>query len=148
MKSRTIYYSVMTLCLAVGLFLGGCRHHSGPHDARAEKMIRYLTDELSLTEAQQTMLMDFKDDMLKRREEARQCRQKNKGIIMEELKKDTIDQERVMSLYLEHKPKMDELAAYVVTRLAEFHATLTPEQKSILIDKLETLDKWHSYFAD
>jgi len=37
---------------------------------------------------------------------------------------------------------------FVVSSLSEFHKTLTSEQKSILIDKLETFDKWHSYFGE
>ncbi len=148
MKPRNITIGAIAVCLAFGSLFVGCRHHFGSHEARAEKTIRYLTDELILTEPQQAMLKSFKDEMLKKREDAHQCRQKNKAVIMEELKKDTVDQESLMNIYTEHKPKIDELATFVISSLAEFHETLTPEQKSTLIDKLETFDKWHSYFAD
>lgn len=148
MKPRIITIGAIASLLLCVSFFAGCHHHSGSHEVRAEKMIRFLTDELSLSESQQEMLVTFKDEMFKKRAEARRNRQKNKTVMMEELKKDTIDQERLLNIYIDQKPKMDETVTFIISSLAEFHASLTSEQKSILIDKLERLDKWHSYFAD
>lgn len=124
----------------------GCRH-SCPSD-RADRMIRYVTDELKLTDAQQTLLVTIKDELAERRAEARKRRELAQPIIMEELQKDAIDQERLLNLYRESKPRMDDFAEYAVSRFAEFHASLSPEQKAILIEKIQKLKKWHTYFAD
>jgi len=38
---------------------------------------------------------------------------------------------------------MDELIDLGIDRLVEFHKTLTPEQKTKLVKKLENFEKWH-----
>jgi len=136
----------MALFLAGGLFFAGCRHHS--HSDKADRMIRYLTDELSLTGDQTAMLDRFKDEMIQKRVEMKADKEKHKEILKEEIRKETIDQDRLMSIYLEHKPKMDEMVSFVITSYAEFHNSLNDEQRTKLIKKLESLEKWHSYCSD
>ncbi len=111
-------------------------------------MIRDLSDELDLTKAEQGKLESFKDEMLERRKEAQECHKENKAIFMDELKKDSVDQDRFLGMYNDHKPKMDEMVKFVISNFAEFHESLTAEQKTKLIKKIESLEKWHSYFAD
>jgi Spy/CpxP family protein refolding chaperone len=60
-----------------------------------------------------------------------------------QLRSEEIDQVRVKDLIAEHRAKMDEIVDLVVTRLSEFHQTLTPEQKEKLVAKIETFKKWH-----
>ncbi len=146
MKRKKIYIPIMTLFLAGGLLFAGCRHHSS-HD-KADRMIRYITDELSLTSDQTAMLNQFKDEMIKKRVEMKTEKEKHKEVLREELRSDTIDQDRLMNIYLEHKPKMDEMASFVITSYAEFHNSLNEEQRTKLINKLESLEKWHSYCSD
>ena len=63
--------------------------------------------------------------------------------LVAQLRSEEIDQERVKTLVAEHRAKMDEIVDLIVVRLAEFHKTLTPEQKEKLITKIETFKKWH-----
>jgi Spy/CpxP family protein refolding chaperone len=50
---------------------------------------------------------------------------------------------RVKAVIAERRAQMDEIVDLIVVRLAEFHKTLTPEQKEKLIAKIETFKKWH-----
>jgi Spy/CpxP family protein refolding chaperone len=60
-----------------------------------------------------------------------------------QLRSEEIDQELVKARIAEHRAKMDHIIDLLVVRLAEFHKTLTPEQKEKLVAKLETFKKWH-----
>ncbi len=146
MKRKKIYIPIMALFLTGGLLFAGCRHQS--HQDKAERMIRYLADELTLTSNQTAMLDRFKDEMIKKRVEMHADKEKHKNILKEELRSETIDQERLMSIYVDHKPKMDEMVSFVITSYAEFHDSLNEEQRTKLIKKLESLEKWHSYCSD
>ncbi len=146
MKRKKIYIPIIALFLTGGLLFGGCRHHS--HHDKADRMIRYLTDELTLNVDQTAMLDRFKDEMLKKKGEMRASREQHKSIFMEELRSETIDQDRLMNIYLEHKPIMDDMVSFVIASLAEFHDSLNEDQRSIVIEKLKSLEKWHSHFSD
>ena len=63
--------------------------------------------------------------------------------LVTQLRSEEIDKVRVKALVGEHRAQMDEIIDLIVDRLAEFHKTLTPEQKDKLVAKIETFKKWH-----
>jgi Spy/CpxP family protein refolding chaperone len=63
--------------------------------------------------------------------------------LVAQLRSEEIDQVRVKAVIAERRAQMDEIVDLIVVRLAEFHKTLTPEQKEKLIAKIETFKKWH-----
>ena len=65
------------------------------------------------------------------------------GEIIAQLRSEEIDQARVMAIIAERRAQMNELIDLLVVRLAEFHKTLTQEQKEKLVAKIETFKKWH-----
>ena len=140
------YLAVVAIVLAVVVVVAGCRQD--PHAGRAEKMIRYLSDELDLTQAQQDMLNQFKDEMLERREEMQSARRLHMEEFMTQVQKETMDKDRLMAMVNETKPKIDDMVSHVITSMVEFHATLTPEQRAKLVEKLERMKKWHAYFHE
>lgn len=147
MKKKITYISVAAFIILGGMLFYGCKFHHSPED-RAERLIRYLSDELDLTKGQQEKLESFKNEMLERRKESQECHKESKAIFMDELKKDSIDQDRFLGMYNNHKPKMDETVKFIISNFADFHESLTAEQKTKLIEKIESFEKWHSYFAD
>ena len=146
MVNKKHYVAIAAFLLAALVLFAGCRHSSPAH--RADKMIGHISDELDLTPVQKEMLEQFKEEMLDRRDKMQAERHLQMEVLMTEIKKDTMDKDRLMAMYEASKPKFDDAAAYVVSSMVEFHSTLTPDQRAKLIENLERLKKWHSYMHD
>ena len=128
------------LISGVSLF-SGCRRHS--HGHKAEFMVDYISETLGLSENQQAQLNQIKDQVMTK---ARQMHADNESMreeLIAQLRSEEIDEVRVKAVIAEHRAQMDEVVDLVVDRLAEFHRTLTPEQKEKLVAKIETFKKWH-----
>jgi Spy/CpxP family protein refolding chaperone len=128
------------LISGVGLF-SGCRRHS--HSHKAEFMVDYISETLDLNENQQEQLDQIKDELLTKAKDMHADKASMHEELVVQLRSEEIDQVRVKNLIAEHRAKMDEIVDLVVTRLSEFHQTLTPEQKEKLVAKIETFKKWH-----
>lgn len=141
MIKKGLYISLIgMLILGVALF-SGCRRHS--HSHKAEFMVDYISETLDLNESQQAQLDQIKDELLVKAQGMHADKESMHGELVAQLRREEIDQERVKTLVAEHRAKMDEIVDLIVVRLAEFHKTLTPEQKEKLIAKIETFKKWH-----
>jgi membrane-bound ClpP family serine protease len=62
-----------------------------------------------------------------------------------ELLKEEIDQQRVKELIAQKREQMTEIMDLAVVRLAEFHKTLSTEQKEKLVAKLEWFHEKHQH---
>ena len=129
-----------TLISGVALF-SGCRRHS--HGHKAEFMVDYISETLDLNESQQAQLDQIKDELMAKAQGMHVDKESMREELVAQLRSEEIDQERVKAVIAEHRAKMDEIINLIVVRLAEFHKTLTPEQKEKLIAKIETFKKWH-----
>ncbi len=135
-------YSVMVVSLIFSVgFFSGCRNHG--HGRGAEFAVDYITEVLDLTEAQQTHLNQIKEEFMEKRDQMRANRAEHHDEIIALLGSEEIDQERVRVIIAEHRVQMDEMIDLAVVRLAEFHRTLTPEQKAKLVEKVESFKKYH-----
>ena len=128
------------LISGVGLF-SGCRRHS--HGHKAEFMVDYISEALDLSESQQAQLDQIKDELMAKAKGMHADKESLHEELVTQLRSEEIDQVRVKAVIAEHREKMDEIIDLVVVRLAEFHKTLTAEQKEKLIAKIETFKKWH-----
>jgi Spy/CpxP family protein refolding chaperone len=133
---------VVGLLLGVGLF-SGCRSHG--HGRGAEFAVDYVTDVLDLTDEQQVHLNQIKEEFMVKRDQMRANKAKHYDEIIAQLGSEEIDQERVMIIVAEHRAQMDEIIDLAVVRIAEFHRTLTPEQKAKLVKKIESFKKYHDH---
>ena len=133
---------VIGLLLGVGLF-SGCRNHG--HGRGAEFAVDYVTDVLDLTDEQQAHLNQIKEEMMEKREQMHASKAKHYDEIINQLGSEEIDQERVKIIIAEHRAQMDEMIDLAVARIAEFHRTLTPEQKAKLVKKIESFKKYHNH---
>jgi Spy/CpxP family protein refolding chaperone len=135
-------YSVMMVSLILGVgFFSGCRNHS--HGGGAEFAVDYISEVLDLTEAQQTHLNQIKEEFMDKREQMRANRARHHDEIIALLGSEEIDQVRVRAIIAEHRVQMDEMIDLAVVRFAEFHRTLTPEQRAKLVKKVEDFRKYH-----
>ena len=141
MLKKGLYISVVALLIAGVAGLSGCRRHSHAH--KAEFMVDYITDTLDLTESQQEQLNRIKDELMEKAQQMHTNKESMHAELVAQLSSEEIDQVLVQAKIAEHRAQMDEIIDLIVVRLAEFHKTLTPEQKEKLIAKLETFKKWH-----
>jgi len=128
------------LISGVSLF-SGCRRHS--HGHKAEFMVDYISETLDLNESQQAQLDQIKDEFMAKAQQMHTDKESMHKELVAQLRSEEIDQARVKAVIAEHRAQMDDIVDLVVLRLAEFHKTLTPEQKEKLIAKIETFKKWH-----
>jgi Spy/CpxP family protein refolding chaperone len=131
---------MISLVFGVGFF-SGCRPHG--HGRGVEFAVDYVSEVLDLNEAQQAHLNQIKEELMEKREQMHASKAKHHDEIIAQLSREEIDQERVQVIIAEHRVQMDEMIDLMVVRFAEFHRTLTPEQKTKLVKKLEGFHKWH-----
>jgi Spy/CpxP family protein refolding chaperone len=131
---------VGTLIAGLGLF-SGCRRSS--HDHKAEFMVDYISETLDLDDSQQAQLNQIKDELMAKARQMHAGRDSMFEELVAQLRSEEIDQARVKVLIAERRAQMDDFIDLLVVRLAEFHKTLTQEQKDKLVAKIETFKKWH-----
>jgi Spy/CpxP family protein refolding chaperone len=133
---------VITALLIAGVAgFSGCRHHS--HANKGTFMVDYISETLDLSPSQQEQLHRIKDELMEKAQQMHAHRESVHQVLVTQLRSAEIDQAQVKALIAEHRAQMDEIMDLIVVRLAEFHKTLTPEQKEKLISKIETFKKWH-----
>ena len=132
---------MIALLIAGVAAFSGCRRHSHAH--KAEFMVDYITETLDLTESQQEQLNQIKDEVMAEAKEMHANKEAMHAELVAQLRSEEIDQKLVKARIAEHRAKMDHIIDLLVVRIAEFHKTLTPEQKEKLVAKLETFKKWH-----
>ncbi len=131
---------IITILTLVGLgttLFVGC-HHRGGHRG-ADFMVDYMTEVLDLSDEQEDMADAFKNEILAKAKEKHADKKQMHAEIKAQLSSETIDTERVKAMMIEHRKEMEVVMNLAVDRVAEFHATLSPEQRAKLIKKLE---KW------
>lgn len=139
MLRKKSLWGIFPVLIAGLMFLGGC-HKSSP-----EKMADHIVDELSaklkLSDTQRDQLNATKVELLGKIAEMK----KNKGAMhnaaMAELQKDTLDQGQLKKMFATHTGEMDTIGNLVIDRLAQFHGTLTAEQKAKLVELLKDREK-------
>ena len=141
MVKKGIYVLLVSVLIAGVAGLAGCRRHS--HEHKAAFMVDYISESLDLTENQKEQLNQIKDEVLEKGRQMHANKESMHEELIVQLRSEEIDKVRMMEMIAEHRAQMDEIIDLLVNRLAEFHKTLTLEQKEKLIAKLETFKKWH-----
>ena len=141
MVRKGLYILLIGMLISGVALFSGCRRHS--HGHKAEFMVDYISEALDLNESQQAQLDQIKDELMAKAKGMHADKESLHEELVTQLRSKEIDQVRVMAVIAEHREKMDEIIDLVVVRLAEFHKTLTAEQKEKLIAKIETFKKWH-----
>ena len=136
--------TIVIVCAFVSgmLLFTGCRSHSPDH--KAEFMVDYISEALDLNDDQRAHLDGIKEEFLVKAKEMHARKEAMHAEFKAELLKEQIDQQRMKELIAQKRDQMTEIMDLAVVRLAEFHATLTPEQKEKLVAKLEYFHEKHS----
>ena len=127
--------------IAAALIFSGCRSHSD--QGKAEFMVDYVAETLDLTDEQRAQLEGIKEEFVAKAEAMRAEKRAMHDAFMAELRKAEIDPQLLKGLIAQKQAQMTEILELAVTRLAEFHRTLTPEQREKLVAKLEYYHQKH-----
>ena len=141
MVKKGLAISIIALLIAGVASFSGCRRHSHAH--KAEFMVDYISETLDLNESQQAQLNQIKEELMEKAQKMHANKESMHEELVTQLRSEEIDQALVKAKIAEHRVQMDDIIDLIVVRLAEFHKTLTPEQKEKLVAKIETFKKWH-----
>lgn len=143
MLKKGLYLSIIAVFVLSIAGLAGCRRHSPGQ--KAEFMVDYVSETLDLDESQQAHLDQIKDELLEKGIQMHADKAAMHSELVAQLRSEAIDPDRLKTMVTEHRVKMEALIDLGIVRLAEFHKTLTPEQREKLVAKLESFKKWHGH---
>jgi Spy/CpxP family protein refolding chaperone len=127
--------------ISTALIFSGCRSHSD--QGRVEFVVDYIAETLDLTDQQRAQLEGIKEEFMTKAVAMRADKKAMYDAFMAELRKEEIDPQRLKELAAQKQEQMTEILDLAITRLAEFHRTLTPEQREKLVAKLEYFRQKH-----
>ncbi len=140
MLKKGLYLAVVSILLSGVWIISGCGHRSP--EQRAEWMTEKIASKLELNEVQKKQLNSFKDELMDKKRQLRASRSTIEGELIAQLRNEKIDQEHLKEVIAKEEAKLDEMASTFVTQLAEFHDSLTPEQRTKLTEMVE---KWEDH---
>ena len=114
---------------------------SGHHGDRGGMMFELVSYKLDLTEVQEEKLFAIREEMVRLRKEVKVERKQQLDDVKLLILADVLDQDAVQKRFEMHHDRLRELAPSMIALIAEFHATLTPEQKNKVVG---VLDHWAS----
>ncbi len=138
---KVVIITVSIVCVAlIGLAIAGTG--SGPWHRTPEERVEFLksriSEKLELTDAQKVVLNRIGDEILAEHDQLEGTHEAFKTSFMETLKKDSVTPEELKELFETKKPVIDDLMQMAAEHIAEFHAILTPEQRTTLIAEIES----------
>ncbi len=135
--------TIVLICIFISgvLIFTGCRSHS--HQGKAEFMMDYIAETLDLNDQQRAQLDGIKEEFMVKAQEMHAQKAAMHAEFMAELRKEQIDPEKVKGLIAQKRSQMDEIIDLAVVRLAEFHQTLSAEQREKLVAKVEWFHNKH-----
>ena len=145
MVRKMAFPGIVLLILAGLVFFSACRHHSHAH--KGERIEAYLADELDLTPEQRDIVHQIHADLHQKHEEMRQVKEQTFETVMSQLKQDQMDSQILRKSVEDMQPHIKEMLLLFADGLAEFHASLRPEQRTKLVAKIEEFKKLHHTFA-
>ncbi len=126
------------MALLIGMVvLAGCRHRTP--EARADRAVEHIADELDLNASQRAQLDRTKAMMLDKRKEVLEVWNTVMNELIAQMKQERIDQTKLNAVIDESKAKLSAMSPDFVSHLAEFHASLNEEQRSQIIERLEKI---------
>jgi len=148
-KQKRIAMAVVISLVVAGLFIACGHRRSSMHDPeRMEKFATYMVDDvlddLDATDAQREDIHAIKSRVLAEITEMHADRKDHHAVILDEMKKDTPDADRLHARVDDKAEKMRAFAHRLVDYGVEVHQILDREQRAELVKKVnEHLEDCH-----
>lgn len=122
-------FRALALCALAGTI--ACRpwKHKSPEE-RAEWMVKRISKELDLNEAQKQTLNRIKDEFIAKHKADRPQMEAQFAALTELVRADTVDQVKLKDLRKKHQTHRESMENFFVDKAIEFHRVLTNEQRA------------------
>lgn len=111
-------------------------HHGGPPVMKLGKLIASL----DLTEAQESALLDLREDMVSEFKASRSDHKDELEAIVSGIKSGSVDRDAVHALIDTAAAERTALAHQATDRVLDIYDTLSPEQKTVLQERLDDIE--------
>lgn len=133
--------AIIGLGVGLGSLVSGCRHRSP--EQRAEWVVKKISNELDLTDAQKPKLQAVADFIVTERKAQEAQREETFTFAMAQVRGERLDKTEIERRVNRKLDEMKQKAPRLVDLVSEFHASLTPEQREKAASKLEKLKDCH-----
>ena len=136
-KAKSIL-SILTLAILVGSASTAMASWWKQTPAeKAEKLVAHVTDELKLTEDQQGKLTALSKEVLAQTKTFREQRAGHMDLLIDQVKSGQINKGLIKEELAQKHQQFGQVADLVIDRLADLYETLSPEQRTLLVERLE-----------
>ena len=137
MLKKTISSLAILAIIASLLLVSACRHYSP--EKRTQWMMKKFTKDLNLNDSQKEQLDVFKTEMVMKGRELKVAYKNTMEEMSLQLRSDEFDKQKIKDAVSKITAPQDEFISLFIDKLADFHSSLTAEQKSILVKKLDKM---------
>ena len=109
----------------------------GTPEERSERIVQKVTEELALTETQQTRLSDVKNEFLDMRKTMRSNREQTQTDIQAMLKQPTLDRNKANSIVNQHIETIHSRSPAIIDAIGNFYDSLDDAQRAELREFIE-----------
>lgn len=140
MVRKTVYSLVILAVVSSLLLVSACRHYSG--ERRMEWMMKKFSKDLKLTDPQKVQLDVFKTEMVAEGRHFWVACSNAMDTMNLQLRSSECDKEQLANAFSRIAASQEAFSLLFIERLAEFHGSLTPEQRAILAQKLDKMKRY------
>ncbi len=133
--------AVIGIGAGLGAMLTGC-HHKTPEE-KAAWVVKKITSELDLTDAQKPKLQAVADFIVAERKAHEAQREETITFALAQVRGDRLDRVEAERRIVQKLDDLKQKAPRLLELVAEFHASLTREQRENAASKLEKLKNCH-----
>jgi periplasmic protein CpxP/Spy len=146
MKNPTLIRTLALAMLGVAtLSISACHRYRTPEE-RADKMVSKVSKELDLNEQQKAKLVAVKDAFLVARAQGRTEHDAMFDEALAMIGRERFDQAKALQLLERHQAVQRKGAPDVLARVADFHASLSSEQRAKAVEQLKRFrDRMHGH---
>ena len=140
MLMKTISSLAILAIICSLLLVSACRHYSP--EKRTQWMMKKFTKDLELNDSQKEQLDVFKTEILMKGRELRVAYKNTMEELGLQLRSEEFDKQKVKDAVSRITAPQDEFISLFIEKLADFHSSLTPEQRTTLAKKLDKMKKY------
>jgi len=123
----------LLVVVTIPLTLTGCRNK----EMSSRRVTELATDRLGLSDEQSQKIAPIAEDLFAEKDSLQEIRQTINDEILSQMKSETADAEKLEAVltgsFVQLRAKLPKFA----NSFAKFHATLTPEQRAEIVEKME-----------
>lgn len=142
---NTIRVAVGIAIIAGALGAAACHRHLTPAE-RADWMTGKIAKHLSLDDQQKAKLAAVKDEVLAARAESQKEHQTIMEAVIAQVQGERLDQAKVTQLIEQRQAGQTRMMTRVLPKVAEWHASLRPEQKAEAVEHMRHWMEHHERY--